>query len=284
LGFRGFWHKDYKSFDSGSRLQISNSGRQNDEEWIYNWLCNNASARSQYPILDAFYLERYAGLVGQLNRIDEAIAALGDSLLRSQPQAWLTAHANALTMNNALDTTVLFGANAKKMNAFFLSAMLPNSEAWNAEEKEMIETLALSCPYTQGTAVYKARVLYARFAPPTHFDDLVICNSQGVYKNGVSKLDELIYQLNHTQKKSAALWYQESIEVYPNPAHRELNVKGKQLHHFQLTDILGIPVFSSSLNEKQETHSFQLPELKKGVYLYSIETPTGMQSGKLLIE
>jgi hypothetical protein len=37
-------------------------------------------------------------------------------------------------------------------------------------------------------------------------------------------------------------------------------------------------------DEKQETHSFQLPELKKGVYLYSIETPTGMQSGKLLIE
>jgi hypothetical protein len=26
LGFRGFWHKDYKSFDSGSRLQIPNSG------------------------------------------------------------------------------------------------------------------------------------------------------------------------------------------------------------------------------------------------------------------
>ena len=107
------------------------------------------------------------------------------------------------------------------------------------------------------------------------------CKSRTV---GPSKLDQLIYQLNHTQKKSAALWYQESIEVYPNPAHRELNVKGKQLHHFQLTDILGIPVFSSSLNEKQETHSFQLPELKKGVYLYSIETPTGMQSGKLLIE
>jgi hypothetical protein len=267
---------EYTDFEEG--------GRENDEEWIYNWLRNNVSARAQYPILDAFYLNRYSGLVGQLNRIDEAIAALGDSILRSQPQAWLTAHANALTMNNTLDTTVLFGANAKKMNAFFLSSMLPNSEEWSAEEKEMIETLALSCPYTQGTAVYKARVLYARFAPPTHFDDLVICNSQGVYKNGPSKLDQLIYQLNHTQKKSAASWYQESIEVYPNPAHRELKIKGKQLRHFQLTDILGIPVFSSSLNEKQETHSFQLPELKTGVYLYSIETPTGMQSGKLLIE
>ncbi|QLH45303.1 MAG: hypothetical protein HWD58_06645 [Bacteroidota bacterium] len=42
------------------------------------------------------------------------------------------------------------------------------------------EPSVYSAVQTFPNAVYKARVLYARFAQPTHYDELVICNSQGI--------------------------------------------------------------------------------------------------------
>lgn len=40
------------------------------------------------------------------------------------------------------------------------------------------------CPYIGGTAVYKARALYAMYNPTALFDDMKICNAIGVYKTG----------------------------------------------------------------------------------------------------
>ncbi|QLH45310.1 MAG: T9SS type A sorting domain-containing protein [Bacteroidota bacterium] len=131
-----------------------------------------------------------------------------------------------------------------------LRDMLPDAPEFSENERDAISTVAFSCPYTHGNAVYKARVLYARFAPPAHYDELVICNSQGVYKNGPSKLDDLIYTLNNTTKKNAWNLEDDLVKLYPNPTHQNLTIEGDNLKTICITDLLGREVFRKNCNLK----------------------------------
>ena len=146
------------------------------------------------------------------------------------------------------------------------------------------EPSVYSAVQTFPNAVYKARVLYARFAPPVHYDELVICNSQGVYKNGPSKLDDLIYTLNNTTKKNAWNLEDDLVKLYPNPTHQNLTIEGDNLKTIRITDLLGREVFRTELQAKTSRQQIELPVLQPGVYLYSIHTINDTKSGKLLIE
>ncbi len=146
------------------------------------------------------------------------------------------------------------------------------------------EPSVYSAVQTFPNAVYKARVLYARFAPPAHYDELVICNSQGVYKNGPSKLDDLIYTLNNTTKKNAWNLEDDLVKLYPNPTHQNLTIEGDNLKTIRITDLLGREVFRTELQAKTSRQQIELPVLHPGVYLYTIHTINDTKSGKLLIE
>ena len=55
---------------------------------------------------------------------------------------------------------------------------------FTANKSVLSVSSALSAVQTNSTAVYKARALYAMYAPASMFDDIKICNAVGVYKNG----------------------------------------------------------------------------------------------------
>ncbi|MBK8684687.1 MAG: T9SS type A sorting domain-containing protein [Bacteroidetes bacterium] len=164
-----------------------------------------------------------------------------------------------------------------------LRDMLPDAPEFSENERDAISTLAFSCPYTHGNAVYKARVLYARFAPPAHYDELVICNSQGVIKTAF-KLDDLIYTLNNTTKKNAWNLEDDLVKLYPNPTHQNLTIEGDNLKTIRITDLLGREVFRTELQAKQVVIKLNCLYYTLGVYLYTIHTINDTKSGKLLIE
>ncbi|MBK8684120.1 MAG: hypothetical protein IPN26_03570 [Bacteroidetes bacterium] len=119
-------------------IDFEDGARQSDQEWVYRWVEENPDLRVQFPILDSFYLYRYSGVTGQLNRIDEAMALLGDSALRAQPTLWLQAHGNIVTQNNALDVNASFGQYAQQMNTLLLRDMLPDAPEFSENERDAI--------------------------------------------------------------------------------------------------------------------------------------------------
>jgi plasmid replication initiation protein len=57
-----------------------------------------------------------------------------------------------------------------------------------------------SAVQTNSNAVYGTRLLHGMWHWGIHYDDLEICNGQGVFKNGISKLQEQLNMLKNYKK------------------------------------------------------------------------------------
>lgn len=252
-------------------------------------LISYGSIRANNPILDSFYLNRHSGIVGQLIAIDRQMSVLNDSALRCTPEAWLSAYAIADSMNNELEAEEIFAQNAKYMNSLYLNTLLRGHDTLSEEQEADIETLAFTCPYTGGNAVYRARILHGMRHWGIHYDDLVICNGHGVFKNGTSKLKEQLNQLldysyiqNQIQQRRLS---EDEAIIYPNPAHHEVSIRCKDAKRIVVYDLQGGCRINKFLNEQIELNSIETSMLSPGIYIYKLIKLNGdLYTGKLSIE
>jgi len=266
---------DYSEYLEGARRA--------DEELVQQWLENNENERTSSAILNTFYLERNADIVGQLNAIDRQISLLNDSTLRSSPEQWMTTYNLARTMNHDLQGSLVFEQNAKYMNDLYLNTLLRGRDTLNEEQQQDIETLAFICPYIGGNAVFRARVLYSMRHWGIHYDDLVICNGQGVYKNGTSKLQEQLNQLSNSTK--AKILKDDEVIIYPNPATKFITIACKNANEIVIQDLLGAKKLVSKLDINLVENKLNISSLPFGIYFYKIfRKDNSVYTGKLLIE
>ena len=132
----------------------------------------------------------------------------------------------------------------------------------------------------------KARTLYSMFVPNIQYDDLLICNSQGVYKNGMSKLQQQLDKL--AKDKSQNMPEANFIRVYPVPAIDKLNInyslKNGETAEFVLYDVLGSKLQTISLNDIKEIETIGLSAYTSGIYTYQyIREGHANQVGKIVI-
>lgn len=265
---------------------FAEGARQADEELIFVWLQAHEEIRSEYPILDSFYLSRYQSLVGLLQRVDDAISALGDSALRSQAANWQAAYLYAINLNNSINSSELFATNAKAMNAFHLQKLGCEGVEFTSEEWEFIESIASGCPFTMGNAVHRARVLYSEIDPEAHYDNLEICNSQGVFKNGSSKLQSQLNSIeDYIRSRKQQLPESAQAVLFPNPANAQVTIQASEASRLQIWDLLGNQQVDAQLNPAREQNTFDIAQLAPGVYLYKVFTQSGQAfNGKLIKE
>lgn len=269
----------YEDFDEGARRA--------DEEMIYTWLANHETARTANPVLDSFYLSHYADIVGQISRIEEALSALSDSTLMADSTLWQSKVDSISQLNYSLGDEHVFEENAKLMNGHYLSVLEYGVDTLNAEVIEAIGTLALTCPYTGGTSVYRARSILGMLNPGMHYDDLVICNSQGMYKNGVNKLQAQLYSLIDAEQKKHL--DDVGIKVYPNPATSIITIQYELDENEQakliVFDILGNKVREEVLYNDITNKTIEIGDLASGLYVYQFRSShNDLYFGKLLIE
>jgi hypothetical protein len=137
-------------------------------------------------------------------------------------------------------------------------------------------------------AVFRARVLYGIKHFGIHYDDLEICNGQGVYKGGTSKLQEQLSQLNNntnTMSEIKRTIHEDEVIVYPNPAHDRLKILCKNARQVIISDVLGKIRIKEQLNYTIEENSIETNELSVGIYFYKIaKSDNTIYTGKLIIE
>ena len=271
---------DYADYIEGAKRM--------DEEMVMQWLEDNASARANSPILNAFYLARNATIVGQVNAVDRQISLLNDSTLRSTSEQWMVAYNLAIDMNNALGTTEVFEQNAKSMNKLYLSTLMSGSKVLKPAEEIEIETLAFTCPYTGGNAVFRARVLHGMKHFGIHYDDLEICNGQGIYKGGASKLQEQLNQLssyNPSSQTATNTMLEDLVYVYPNPATNFITISCTNSKSITIYDVTGKTIFAKELDSEVNKAKIDISIIPSGLYLYKVLNQNNETfNGKLIIE
>ncbi len=159
-----------------------------------------------------------------------------------------------------------------------------NTEATTLED---IKTLALQCPYIAGDAVYKARNILAPIETNMRYDDLYICNNQGVYKGGINTYNtenESLFGDETILKNSLVL---NIAKVYPNPSEGLLKIdyKIETDGALKLYDISGRLVRTIALPSNTQHIITDIQDLVNGIYTYSISISNQIfNHGKLVKE
>lgn len=145
-----------------------------------------------------------------------------------------------------------------------------------------------TCPYTGGNAVFRARVLHGMKHFGIHYDDLEICNEQGVYKGGTSKLQEQLNQLtNYNPSYQSTLndINEDLVYVYPNPATNFITVSCSNSKSITIYDVTGKTIFVKELDSKVNKAKMDISIIPSGLYLYKVLNQNNETfNGKLIIE
>lgn len=138
-----------------------------------------------------------------------------------------------------------------------------------------------------GNTEYRARSLFGMRYTGIHYDDLFICNNQGMYKGGTSKLQQQLNSLE--QKKTQNIVALQGVLIYPNPASSQFTLEytdeisnGANL---TIYDMLGNKVLSKNLNAGVNKTTLEISTLTAGLYNYKVTTTKGNQFiGKLTVQ
>ena len=198
--------------------------------------------------------------------------------------------------NNAILSTRGFETNEREMNKYFLKWLIGGANSLNEDQKDSIAVMATSCPYSNGTAVYKARTMYASINPGMDYDDLVICNSSGVYKNGGHNQYEegniFLANMMNNKKDSGGgslVLTERKMKLYPNPASDNITIeyglKENEAGLLKVYDILGRERMIVALQSDVNFVLVSIGALESGLYSYKyFINDTQQLTGKLLIE
>jgi Secretion system C-terminal sorting domain/Pregnancy-associated plasma protein-A len=279
--------------DSIDYIMMDAGGRWADERLLYQWLqAADESVRTDNPILDSFYLAMNNSNIKYITQFDDAIAMLSDSLVANDSVLYTTYLNAATTANNAINSELLFETNEKWVNTMYLNYLEYGTDEWPTEDVMRIETLANSCPYLAGNAVFKARALYAMFVPGLFFDNLEICNNAGVFRTKDStdyQKEQALLNADIGIEKIQFNVNTSLVKIYPNPTRDylniEYNINKKSRAEIKIFDIYGKIIYSEILKSGESIATIKLANIIPGMYFCNfIENELTLFVGKFVVQ
>ena len=170
--------------------------------------------------------------------------------------------------------------------------------------KEDMQFLASSCPFVEGTAVYRARTIYSLWEPNAIFYDRIIC-IQGQNKNQDNSninIDSLIesqiaeanvkmvsnnISADASNTKKVISDSKSVIKVFPNPASTFIIVEYNCESDGELIlyNSLGQEILKTSLEKGNMKVQIQINDIANGMYQYKCKFENCIdQIGKLTIQ
>ncbi len=158
-----------------------------------------------------------------------------------------------------------------------------------------ISVIQTSCPYVNGSAVYKARMIYSSLNPLIDYNDMQLCNSAGVYKNstGEGLFDNENNWINSSFIESFTgknkIYSATDFLIYPNPTNNEIRISytlnSNENAELLIYDMLGITKVKIELKPENNIVVVPIHFLNAGVYSYRyLINNEQRETGKLIIE
>jgi hypothetical protein len=214
---------------------------------------------------------------------DEMLQNLLDNFSSLSPAqldgTWIDINAQNELINSAQMLDVQ-DENEYTINAIYLRLVKYGIDSLTQEDKTFISELAPKCPFSEGTAVYKARNLNKLLNPGMQYDNLKICNSIGVYKpsnntNSLGNSPNLTLYLNEQKslEKLQPITYEftNNIALFPNPTSGLVNIQYAltQNVRLEIKDITGRILMQVLMPAGEVKSSIDLTDLASGVYTYN---------------
>jgi hypothetical protein len=245
-----------------------------DERQVYEWLRRDSVARATYPLLNAFYANQESLLTDEIRTLDLNMDILCQENTLNDSTIFQNQVQELTQENTALPIGRLFENYEKDLNRIYLDVLTQGWQSLSSADFEQLEELALSCPFVNGSAVYKARSVFAYIQPGLTYNDLEICNAVGVYKNAIgstSNEDQLVEEL--------------SVLIYPNPANEQILLQTSITDgamHVLVYDMTGQLVQTSRLTIKNGSTVMPLMSISAGLYNLQIEFGNQIKYAKFI--
>jgi len=105
-------------------------------------------------------------------------------------------------------------------------------------------------------------------------------SSQGLFSENKGKDDAWVLKVIEDTSGSVKLHSENTINIYPNPASNEINIKGEGIYEVRLIDKLGKIIHSEPFNEGR----FYIPSGLKGSYYLVLMAENGIVLRQLILE
>lgn len=180
----------------------------------------------------------------------------------------------AIMKNNTIVTTETWEENRKAMNELYLRTIARSQTTFSAAERQMIYSMAIRCPYSDGEAIYLARTMFNLIEPTAAFDDEQLC--YGSYKKERANLNDFA---------SVKPEYTRQFHLYPNPTSAELYIYCQLQPNEELS--VGIYDLQGRLvAEKVGSDNyvlFDLSAIASGVYVCKTSTSLGFNETERIV-
>ena len=202
-------------------------------------------------------------------------------------------HVEQRGANEGIDNSEIQNENEQTINRLYIKWLKIGMDSITEDDKDIIHGLALQCPYNGGTAVYKARSMWATYEPALMYDDIKLCNNAGVNKannNSSTKGlfdDENKYLSNLKASVENKIVLENELIIFPNPSNSQINIRYKESRNTQLqiVNVVGIILKEISLPKDIQQVSTLVNELNTGIYIYrQVYGKEILNTGKLIIE
>lgn len=180
---------------------------------------------------------------------------------------------SAKTTNSAVSPLLNTEDRAKAVNSILLDMAFAGTTLLTSQQLSILQGIAAECPYTEGTAVYDARVLVA---PYDSTDYLNVCETEYSIENNGRFMQ---------QDEKRSINEKSIFEIYPNPTDDILYIKA----HDSTETGLNVFIYDMTgrlLIEKTNKIGFfevSVGHLPMGMYSIKIRTGNTVYNRKILI-
>ncbi len=284
--------------DSAEYINFPVVGGWIEKQQLYAQLDADSALRYSDMDLLTFYNNYSLEPIGDIRDADLAMQVLSDSSISSTE--FISRYTTALNNNYNISSPDNWVMNEQAINLMELKFERYGIDSLNDADQSEIYSLANSCPFVEGSAVYKARILWSNFEPDAVFDDRVLCiagqnkntdytnvdidslyESQIILANNIQNISAVsTVRFNNNEKNIA------DVSVYPNPANQQIIISYKSASDgvFKLYNAQGEVLINTSLSNNVTKTLLSINSISNGVYYYEVEFANMKKTiGKLII-
>jgi Secretion system C-terminal sorting domain len=256
-----------------------------DRANAYRALDVDPMIRASSSLYSNFYSNNTSTNLGKLRATDLGIEGVLDSTALLDSSAYrLKVNQSRLSNASVVPSNNFYENCEQWMNDLYIQIRDSGAHNIDSSKRLKLAALAQQCPMAFGPCVYKARSLFASFAPGVQYNDKLACAAMlPANKNATNPYkieDEVLNGMfaSETQQALLAQLQANDVQIYPNPVatNQKLNIAYNLSEPAVGTiyDNVGKVIFHFNLASGKAIQAVTIPSLANGVYLVSVQIGT----------
>jgi hypothetical protein len=173
----------------------------------------------------------------------------------------------------------------KQVNEVYFKSYAKGLDTLTNNDIEILENIIHICPQAGGSAVYKARALYATVNDSIVYEDSTVCSQIGYYRTIKDEIETKIIEAKKEISLSDKSTENVSFSLFPNPVKDKLTVKinGEiETGIVKIIDALGKTIFQQDIKKNQKEIFIDANSISDGYYILQIATSNYIVNQKFI--